>query len=76
MHSFFCKTEKMTISTLPCQVCLTASDNPDNELKTSIATLTYKDEIQQVPIPQPCIISIVDVYSYDFQEHGGSRGFL
>lgn len=58
------------------QVCLTASANPGYESRTTMVLLTYGDEIQQVPITQLGIISIVDVYSYDFQEHGGSKGFL
>ena len=37
--------------------------------------LTYGDETQQVPITQLGVISIVDVYSYDFQEHGEARAF-
>ena len=58
------------------QVRLTASANPGYESRTTMVLLTYGDEIQQVPITQLGIISIVDVYSYDFQEHGGSKGFL
>ena len=58
------------------QVRLTASANPGYESRTTMVLLTYGDEIQQVPRTQLGIISIVDIYSYDFQEHGGSKGFL
>ena len=58
------------------QVRLTASANPGYESRTTMVLLTYGDETQQVPITQLGVISIVDVYSYDFQEHGGSKGFL
>ena len=55
---------------------MTASANPGYESRTTMVLLTYGDETQQVPITQLGVISIVDVYSYDFQEHGEARLFM
>lgn len=57
------------------QVRLTASANPGYESRTTMVLLTYGDETQQVPITQLGIISIVDVYSYDFKSMGEARAF-
>lgn len=58
------------------QVCLTASLNPSYESRTTIVLITYGKEVQQVPVTQLGVISIVNIYSCDFPEKGGSKAFL
>lgn len=58
------------------QVRLTASPNPEHESRTTMVVLSYDDCVQQVPVTQLGIISIVDVGSYDFPRNGGVKAFL
>lgn len=58
------------------QIRLTALANPGYESRTTLVFISKGDELQQLPVTQLGIISIVDVQSYEFPETGGNKAFL